>query len=809
MDSVAELAAALRALRKAQGSPPYRILASRAHVAPSTLSAAAAGNRLPTWTTLSAYLRACGVTNDVEWRAWWTRLSGHRPQPADGRHRGMADCRREADPLPAGRIPDTPTSFIGRVEEVRRVHELLQAGRMVTLTGLGGVGKTRLAQKVARTAALRHRDGARWVDLAEVSAPEGVVHQVLAAFGEVAPPGVPPLTALLAVLRGRSLLLVLDNCEHLIVPTGRVIDRVLREVPEVAVLATSRRRSGVGGEFLYTVPALPHRKGTGGAAELLWERARASRPDLEWHTTDWEHAQQICRHLDGVPLSIEIVAPRLRSLSPAQLLRRFDSGLPDLGNSDPAAPKRHGSLRAMLDWSYELCGPEEQWAWAAFSTFGTQVPWDAAAAVCAPISSGAHEEALEALAGLVEHSVLTTMQGPDGEHRLMMLETVRAYGQTRLDAKAGAQLVAVRHNEWWAAFARGACQRWHGPGQAELIREVRAELPSLRRAAEYSLMESQDLEVIRSGAALVADLWWHCIAVGSLDLGRRWIDRALARIGDDRMPGETTREMPAEQPSAESVRLTTRLLWMGAYVDVMCGDTSSALRNADRAASRARSSGDTGALAWSLLVQGLSCLMRDQLVRSVALTKRSLDHFRAVEDTQGLQHALAQLGTVYWQAGEADKARAHLEAAVAAARGSGEEWHLGYVLWSLARLLVDCGEPVEARAALMEALASRQRFADRRAAAMLLDVLAQCALAEKRGLREAALLLAASAAIWPAEEALLFDFPGLVEGRAACRASLLKVLGRRVFDAAVSEGEGLPLIEAVDRAVRHCLNPTD
>ncbi|MFG2623996.1 ATP-binding protein [Streptomyces sp. NPDC048473] len=871
-----ELATALRALRAAQGNPPYRTLAARVHVAPSTLSAAASGNRLPTWTALSAFLRACGVTDDSEWRARWTRLSGRDALPAAGRNtaaplapggRPLAPRTphgRHAPVRPPGiRVPDAPTSFVGRVDDLRRVHELLLSGRMVTLTGLGGVGKTRLAQQAARTAALRHRDGARWVELAEVTAPEVVVHQVLAALGEVTVPGVPPLAGLTALLCERDLLLVLDNCEHLIPATGRLIDAVLRGAPDITVLTTSRHPLGVGGEFLYAVPPLPLTTDRGGALDLLWARARSVRPDLQWSAADRDSAREICRHLDGVPLSMEIAARRLRFLSPAQLLERLDSGLHDLGNADPAAPPRHGSLRAMLDWSHQLCSPDEQWAWAAFSVFSGQVPVDAAEAVCAPVPdpvptapvpATARGAVLDTLAGLVEHSVLTTVRTPDGAHRLMMLETVREYGRTLLAHRGGSELAARRHLDWWAGFAKNACGRWHGPGQAELIHTVRADLAPLRRATEYGLTEARDPAAVRVGAGLVADLWWHCIAAGSLDEGRRWTTRALERTTDasatDAARGDAARADAARGDAARPIagradavrddfvrddaqdlvlprasaeetdpapcppapvpdHLRTRLMWMRAYLDAMCGDTGPALRGADRAADRARLSGDTVALAWSLLVQGLSCLMRGEPDRAVRLTERSLEHFRTAGSAEGLQHALSQLGTAHWQAGDVDRAHAHLTDAVAAAGRSGEEWHRGYTLWSLALLLLARGEPARARVTLAEALAGRQRFPDRRSPVTLLDALAQCALAERRGLREAAVLLAASAAIWPASEALLFGYEGLIERRTACRAALREALGGPVFDAADAEGATLTLAQAVDRAVCHCLSPAD
>lgn len=821
---VGELAASLRRLRAAGGNVPYRTLAARVHVAPSTLSAAASGHRLPTWQVLSAYLRACGVTDDTAWRELWTRLNGRSPATAEGR---APDSYARGGGPGATHVPMAPTSFVGRVREVERVNELLGSARLLTLTGLGGVGKTRLAQQVARTAALHHRDGARWVELSEVASPGAVVPQTLAALGEVTEPGTPPLAGLVALLRERDLLLVLDNCEHTLSAAAEVVARVLRHAPGVTVLATSRRPLGVGGEHLYEVLPLPLTTGPGGALELLGARARAILPGLDWNSRDQECAQRICRRLDGVPLALEITARRLRFMSPAQLLSRLDSGLRDareLRNADPVAPRRHSSMRAVLDWSHELCTPEEQWAWAAFSVFVGQVEPDVAEAVCAPVHATeptggpplTTEEAdgpsspegasfspvpaagatLDALAGLVDHSVLTTVRMPDGSHRLTMLDSVREYGRSRLAERGRTALVQGRHLAWWVRFARRACERWHGPGQAELITAVRAELTHLRRAVEYGLAESTDPAAARAALDLVADLWWHCVAAGSLDEGRRWTTRALERTAD-----------PSRGRAPDRSR--TRVLWMRAYLDAICGDMRAALRGAGTAASRARRSGDTGALAWSLLVLGLVRLLRGETEGAVALAERSLERFRTTGDHEGLQYAHNQLGTAYGQAGDTGRALAHLTEALEVARRTGEEWHRGYVLWSLSVVRLDRGETGAAREVLAEALTGRHRFPGRRCPAMLLDAVVRCALAEGRPPREAAVLHAATAAIWPGgAESLLFAFRAVVDRREESRAALRDALGGEALAAAEAEGAALTSVEAMERAARYCAADT-
>ncbi|WP_284117510.1 ATP-binding protein, partial [Streptomyces fragilis] len=375
----------------------------------SSLSAAASGHRLPAWPVVAAYLEACGVTGTGEWHRRWRQAAGLAPEaePASRTPSGPPPRRAAApsfpftgsatasargpDPAdedgpgaaaegiphaPRG-VPDPPTRFVGRDHEVEEVCRLLAEHRLLTLTGVGGVGKTRLAQRAARTAGLLLRDGACWVELAEVGSPDVLPYAVVEGLGLApVPPHTTPTAHLADALHGREILLVLDNCEHLAAACARLAHLLLASTTGVRLLATSRLPLGPAAERLYVVPPLPE----DASLALLTDRA-ALLADATWSPDDVEHARAVIRRLDGLPLAIEFAARRLRALSPGQLLDRLDERLPLLSKGDPVAPERHRSLRAMLDWSHQLCTPAEQRLWARLSVFVGSISLEAAHAV--------------------------------------------------------------------------------------------------------------------------------------------------------------------------------------------------------------------------------------------------------------------------------------------------------------------------------------------------------------------------------------------------------------------------------------------
>jgi predicted ATPase len=367
------------------------------------------------------------------------------------------DGRRRDD------LPIQVSSFVGRKREIAGVEELLAAHRLVTLTGPGGSGKTRLALAVASEAAQDFRDGAWLVELASLSDPDLVPQSVASVLGVRETPGTPLVDTLSLHLGPSEALLVLDNCEHLVGACAGLAGTLLRSCPQARILATSRQALGVAGEALFDVPPLslpnPHRLSDPEdlaryeAAQLFVERARALRPDFALTGRNATEVARICYLLDGIPLAIELAAARVKALSVEQIGARLDGSFALLTGGRTAVP-HHRTLRATMDWSYALLTEEEQALLGRLSVFAGDFTLSAAEAVGA---GGIIEEieVLDLLSSLVDKSLVLVSEG-DGEARYRLLETVRQYGREKLEASGNAGAVRGRHAECYLALAEEA-----------------------------------------------------------------------------------------------------------------------------------------------------------------------------------------------------------------------------------------------------------------------------------------------------------------------------------------------------------------
>jgi non-specific serine/threonine protein kinase len=327
-----------------------------------------------------------------------------------------------------GDLPAEPSSFVGRRAELAEVRHLLRGTRLLTLTGVGGVGKTRLASRVAGQVRRSFPDGVRLVELAGLRDPRLVPRAVANAVGIADQSARDEVEVLVECLSDRQLLLVVDNCEHLLPAVARLLLDLLRGVPGLRVLATSREALEVTGERLYPVPplAVPDR---GPAVALFAERAATACPDFALTDANAPLVAAVCRRLDGIPLAIELAAARLRSLSLAQVAGRLDDRFALLTAGNHTTPRQQ-TLRGTIDWSFALCSPPERLLWMRATVFAGGFDLAAAERVCA--GAGLREgELAQALAGLVAKSVLGTVDGAGGR-RYRMLETIGEYGLARL-----------------------------------------------------------------------------------------------------------------------------------------------------------------------------------------------------------------------------------------------------------------------------------------------------------------------------------------------------------------------------------------
>ncbi|CCK30268.1 regulator [Streptomyces davaonensis JCM 4913] len=466
----------------------------------------------------------------------------------------------------ASGFPAELTSFVGRRDESADVRRLLTEARLVTLTGPGGVGKTRLASHVAKQIARTFLDGVWLVSLAALGDEAFVPHAVADALDVRNETGRPPLDVLVEHLRGRNLLLVLDNCEHVLRSCALLAQTLLAATEGVRVLATSRHRLGLAGEQLYEVPPLPaptpEELGPSAAEHfpalrLFADRAAAVVPGFTVGEGNQHAVARLCRRLDGLPLAIELAAVRVRALGVDQLVARLDDRYQLLTGGSPASAPRHRTLRSAVDWSHELCTPQEQLVWAWLSVFVGGFDLAAAEAVCGGEGLGA-TDVLDAVAGLVDKSVLVREER-GGQVRYRLLVSLRDYGLEKLEDIGEVTVTRRRHRDYFARLAAEYEASWFGPDQVAVTDRLRLDQDDFRAALDFCLTTPGEAQ---AGLRLAATLWFHWVASGIWGEGRHWLDRAL-RAG--------ARPDPA----------LTRAMWAGALMSLVHTRSAAVLTGAD------------------------------------------------------------------------------------------------------------------------------------------------------------------------------------------------------------------------------------
>ncbi|MEU9190197.1 AAA family ATPase [Streptomyces sp. NPDC048484] len=431
-----------------------------------------------------------------------------------------------------GNLPAEPNTFVGRKPELTRISALLGSSRLLTLTGPGGVGKSRLALRAAHAAQAMFPGGVWLVELSDLKDPDLLTNAVAEATRLTEQTLRPLLGAVCEHLAGGPLLLVLDTCEHVLDECARVVQELLAQVPELRVLTTSRQSLGVPGEHLLPVMPLPFGEHSD-AVELFTARAAAAVPSFTLTDANRAAVAAICARLDGIPLALELAAVRLRGFPLELLLQGLDSRF-DLLVS-PARPRlaRHQTLRTAIGWSHELCTPLERLLWARLSVFTGGWDMESAEFVChgGPLDA---EEILALLASLTEKSiVIRENNGVAGRYR--MLDTIRTFGADWLDGLGEQDAVRLRHLDYFRWIARQGEAEWLGPGQRMWAERLSMEHANLRVALEESLAALDP----RAALELAGTLWYFWFACGFADEGRGYLERALRRVPDDDAPGHT------------------------------------------------------------------------------------------------------------------------------------------------------------------------------------------------------------------------------------------------------------------------------
>ncbi|HZO25051.1 MAG TPA: tetratricopeptide repeat protein [Chloroflexota bacterium] len=647
-------------------------------------------------------------------------------------------------------LPAQTTTLLGREHDVQAVRGLLLRDdvRLVTLTGPGGAGKTRLALQVAEEVVDRFDDGACFVELSPVSDVGLVVPTIARALGVQDVAGRPLLDILVGFLYGRRLLLILDNFEQLLAAARTVAD-LLRTCPELSVLVTSRAPLQIGGEHEFPVPPLalpgsaqpltPDTISHYAAAALFVERAVAIKPDFAVTEANAPVIAEICARLDGLPLAIELAAARLRLLSPEAMLPRLGHALALLTGSRRDVPARQQTLRDTIGWSYDLLTPDEQALFRRLGVFvggltlgagswvtghgGTDAPSPS------PITHHPSPITLDALASLVEKSLLRSIGAPGAEPRVGMLETIREYALEQLVASGEYEQVRRRHAAYYLALAGHADGELAGAGQAAWLDRLETEHDNLRAVLSRSVEDGN----VEAGLELGGRLWRFWWMRGYLTEGRQRLGALLAAQGDGWAPG--TRTSVRGQALLGSGLLA---LWQGSY--------ASARAALQESLAIGRACGDRRCTAYALAFLGR--VARDQGDESTARTlgEQGVTLFRELGEPWGLAVALHFLGLALVRS-DVGAARPLFEESAALFRGLGNGWDLAMPLRGLGLVAYRAGDTMAARALLEEGIARFRDRGDEWSEAMLTHDLAYVAQAE-RDLAGAAALFGVSLTIW-------------------------------------------------------------
>ena len=600
-------------------------------------------------------------------------------------------------------LPTELSSFIGRQNEVQTVKKLVGDARLVTLQGAAGCGKTRLALEVADELLGSFADGVWFVDLAPVADQSLVVDAVASALGvtehtrmlvdEASPPSSGALRdRVLDHLRARDLLLLFDNCEHLIAPAAHLIEDILRLCPEVRVLATSRETLGIDPEIAWKVPSMSlpdpgdrpslEQLSQYEACKLFVERARQRRADLDIGP---EHAQAIaliCRRLDGIPLAIELAAARVKLLTPVQIAERLDERFRLLVGGSRTAMERQQTLRAALDWSYDLLSEPERALFRRLGVFAGGSTLEAIEAVC-------DADVLDVLAQLVDKSMVEVEPGSAGI-RYRMLETFRQYARENLLEAGEVADYRARHRDHYLVLAARAAPELEGRDQVEWLDRLEADHDNLRAALDWSRSEPHG----RALAGLAVGLWPFWLVRGHITEGRSWCAAALEVLAS----GEHALR-------CDLLRGAAVLAW--AAVDMV---TATGLAEAWIEAARA--SGDRRRIARSLIGAGYQPRLRGDLVASREAWDQAVTIGREVGDVPTVTAALQLLAQLEAFDGNRDAAQSMLEETLALARTSGDLSAIASVCASLASHARTAGEYAAAERYLGECLELGRRLRD-------------------------------------------------------------------------------------------------
>ncbi|WP_345352512.1 ATP-binding protein [Rhodococcus olei] len=669
-------------------------------------------------------------------------------------------------------IPADVTSFVGRNRELREIRVLLPQTRLLTLTGIGGVGKSRLARSAGSAARRAFPDGVWLIDFSSVQDPRFVRQAIQDCV-----PGPSTVLSLADHLRDKNTLLVLDNCDRLGQEVGDTVAALLAQCPDVRILATSRTPLGISAENVYVVYpfAAGAEGGTGrdaadDAVHLFRDRARSAGADLE-AVTDTD-VGRLCRRLDGVALAIELAALRTRTMTVQDIESRLGDRFELLKGGPRDLHPRHRSLWALLEWTWDQCDADERSLWAQFSVFAGPASLDAIRHVCRLDGESIVDDVVE---GLVQQSILVGRRSGD-TIRFQMLDTIREFGRLKLEREAAAlgpgltaQGLRERHLDHYATVAAAAEQDWFGPHQPRSMALINGEMPNLRAAFEWAI---DDRDRCGTGVAMVTDLWFYWLGCGHLQEGRLWSEHAWDRVHEFGIPQEA------------------RSLWTLGWNLLITGDVDRAERHLRECLDEASRQGDAHAASFGRALLGAVHFFRDDVAGGVELYTAAIDEATHAGDQLARAMFLYQLGEAYCINREFDLAEQCCRECIAICERHGDRWCISYAQWVRALSAYQRGSYDSSAAIAAAALRTMVTVDDQLGIALVGELLAWIATRDGRWL-DAATLLGATGSYWTASGGTVMGLRQLVTLRQECTATLRAQLSDRDFERATTAGAAL------------------
>ena len=697
---------------------------------------------------------------------------------------------------PPDNLPLELSSFIGREKEVAQVQGLLGGDtRLLTLCGSGGCGKTRLALAVAQEAVEEFEDGVWWVALASLSDPELLPGTLASSLGVREAPDRSLTELLVEHLGSRKTLVVLDNCEHLVQECADLAGTLLRACPELEILATSREPLRVAGEATWNVPSLslpdsvddspPGELGRYGAVHLFVERAREVDAGFGLTERNASVVVNLCRKLDGIPLAIELAAARVRVLTVEQISQRLEDPLNLLTTGSRTATPRHQTLRAALEWSFELLGEQERELLGHLSVFAGGWDLEAAEAV------GAEEPAeaglvLDLLSALVDKSLVGVDEHAEVALRYKMLEPVRQYALERLVESGEAEETRRRHAAYFVSLAEEARPNLRAAPQVEWLERLEKDNGNLRSAFSWVLSADDLPTAARLGWALYLFWWIH----NYQPEGRRWTEPVFLRRN----------ELPP--------RLRIRAIVVFGAMVYGHGDIEVLKRFAEELVEISREvGGDALAEANTHLAYGIVATDRGDFASAREHLEKSLPLFREVGEDGFVAQIHTMFGTVLHLEGDHEGARRRFEEGLTLARSIGDRMSIHIALFNLAQLALAGGDYDTAARRFAEGIASSLEIRDQGNIAHILEGLGAVAGARGEAVRSARLLGASEALI---SAIGLRGHPYYQQGRnlyERINAGVRSMLGEAAYEAALEEGRAMAPEQAIEFAVEALREP--